>query len=137
MQTHLLNAFCPVLRFDASEKHFPVSVERFISSSLLLRKKIPPHKQRRQNPGRHVQHDGAGPPDPTTLEQEVSSVDGEPDEVGEVDDSSREGHDAPVAGERRQKFYSKVIIYFRDQRSIEAMDSSLFLGVLFDYFFVL
>lgn len=36
-QARLLKAFCPILRFDAAEKHFPITAEAFISSSLLLR----------------------------------------------------------------------------------------------------
>lgn len=40
----LLATFCPVLRFDAAEKHFPVSVEAFISSSVLLKQDKPPQE---------------------------------------------------------------------------------------------
>lgn len=43
-QARLLNAFCPVLRFDAAEKYFPVSAESFISSALLLSKDVPPEQ---------------------------------------------------------------------------------------------
>lgn len=38
LQGRLLKAFCPILRFDATEKHFPISADRFISSSVLFRK---------------------------------------------------------------------------------------------------
>lgn len=48
LQARLLAAFCPVLWFDASEKHFPVSVETFISSALLLRKERSPGELRQQ-----------------------------------------------------------------------------------------
>lgn len=37
-QVQLLDYFSPVVKFDAGEKHYPVSVETFFSSSLLLRR---------------------------------------------------------------------------------------------------
>lgn len=42
-QASLLAFFCPVLRFDADEKHFPVCAETFISSSVLLRRPLTGH----------------------------------------------------------------------------------------------
>ncbi|CAM9225870.1 unnamed protein product, partial [Ectocarpus fasciculatus] len=38
LKAQLLAYFSPVVKFDAGEKHYPVSVETFISSSLLLRR---------------------------------------------------------------------------------------------------
>ncbi|CAM9351660.1 unnamed protein product [Scytosiphon promiscuus] len=56
LKARLLASFCPVLRFDAAEKHYPISAETFISSSLLLRR--PKRQARVQREGTEQQ---AGP----------------------------------------------------------------------------
>lgn len=108
-QAGLLCSFCPVLRFDAAEKHYPVCAEIFISSSLLLRRPKNPQvvkklKKRQQNLKKAGVGNKADEVDHTDSVRGSGDGDGNDDGAGAgADDGDDHSGDGAAAGEQNHQ----------------------------------
>lgn len=96
-QTSLLVSFCPVLRFDVAENHFPVCAETFISCSVLLRRPKNPRQIKKETMQRQRRR----------AEQQDDEGDEEGDDDDDEDDADpsgdADGDDAAARQKREQQ----------------------------------
>eukprot|EP00903_Cladosiphon_okamuranus_P005750 g5704.t2 len=85
LKTSLLESFCPILRFDAAEKHFPVRTETFISCSLLLRRPKNTRQARKETRRRRKARQA---------EQQQQNQDDEDDDDDDDEDDDEDDADA-------------------------------------------